>query len=182
MSVSPTISSRDASTSLPDDGFDVRDTFDPSGSAQKQSIPSMSRNVHFSSHSSQPNTSKHHHQLSQNPEPDETDSHPFESTGSHSTGISARDFADVHSVPYDHNQENTESKFGHFRIRIVMCNFVIFDSTRESIWRKLMMVNPSATLENTGSVARDHLASERTFLAYVRTSLAVASAGVGKSH
>lgn len=34
------------------------------------------------------------------------------------------------------------------------------------------------TIENNGSVARDHLASERTFLAYVRTSLALASAGV----
>jgi len=36
----------------------------------------------------------------------------------------------------------------------------------------------SLTLENSGSVARDHLASERTFLAYMRTSLAFASAGV----
>ena len=36
-------------------------------------------------------------------------------------------------------------------------------------------------LENSGSVARDHLASERTFLAYVRTSLAIASSGVGES-
>ncbi|KAN0137782.1 DUF202 domain containing protein [Lactarius tabidus] len=36
----------------------------------------------------------------------------------------------------------------------------------------------SLTLKNTGSVARDHLASERTFLAYVRTSLSFASAGV----
>jgi hypothetical protein len=35
-------------------------------------------------------------------------------------------------------------------------------------------------LENSGSVARDHLASERTFLAYVRTSLAIASSGVGE--
>jgi hypothetical protein len=39
--------------------------------------------------------------------------------------------------------------------------------------------SPRLALENTGSVARDHLASERTFLAYVRTSLAVASTGVG---
>ena len=39
----------------------------------------------------------------------------------------------------------------------------------------------SLTLRNTGSVARDHLASERTFLAYVRTSLSFASAGVGLS-
>lgn len=35
-------------------------------------------------------------------------------------------------------------------------------------------------LENSGSVARDHLASERTFLAYVRTSLVIASTGVGE--
>ncbi|PPQ68808.1 hypothetical protein CVT24_007693 [Panaeolus cyanescens] len=33
-------------------------------------------------------------------------------------------------------------------------------------------------LKNSGSVARDHLASERTYLAYVRTSLAISSAGV----
>ncbi|KAK6971975.1 hypothetical protein R3P38DRAFT_3379272 [Favolaschia claudopus] len=36
----------------------------------------------------------------------------------------------------------------------------------------------SLVLENSGSVARDHLASERTFLAYMRTSLAVAFAAV----
>jgi hypothetical protein len=35
-------------------------------------------------------------------------------------------------------------------------------------------------LENSGSVARDHLASERTFLAYMRTSLAITSSGVGE--
>ena len=34
-------------------------------------------------------------------------------------------------------------------------------------------------LKNVGSVARDHLSSERTFLSYVRTSLALASAGIG---
>ncbi|KAF8965648.1 hypothetical protein BDZ97DRAFT_1658774 [Flammula alnicola] len=33
-------------------------------------------------------------------------------------------------------------------------------------------------LSNNGSVARDHLASERTYLAYVRTSLGISSAGV----
>ncbi|KAJ6488736.1 hypothetical protein C8R45DRAFT_992750 [Mycena sanguinolenta] len=36
----------------------------------------------------------------------------------------------------------------------------------------------SLVLVNSGSTARDHLASERTFLAYTRTSLAIASAGV----
>jgi uncharacterized membrane protein YidH (DUF202 family) len=38
--------------------------------------------------------------------------------------------------------------------------------------------HPALVLQNRGSVARDHLASERTFLAYVRTSLGLASAGV----
>ena len=41
---------------------------------------------------------------------------------------------------------------------------------------------PSLTLENSGSVARDHLASERTFLAYVRTSLGCSTMGVGESN
>ena len=45
---------------------------------------------------------------------------------------------------------------------------------------RAMAVSPTLVLENSGSVARDHLASERTFLAYVRTSLAIASTGVGE--
>jgi hypothetical protein len=43
----------------------------------------------------------------------------------------------------------------------------------------LANLDPTLVLENTGSVARDHLASERTFLAYVRTSLTIATSGVG---
>lgn len=34
-------------------------------------------------------------------------------------------------------------------------------------------------LENKGTIARDHLASERTFLAWLRTSISLASIGVG---
>ncbi|KAI9310754.1 hypothetical protein BX666DRAFT_1818897, partial [Dichotomocladium elegans] len=34
-------------------------------------------------------------------------------------------------------------------------------------------------LENSGSVARDHLANERTFLAWLRTSLSTISVGIG---
>ena len=44
---------------------------------------------------------------------------------------------------------------------------------------KLKRLNPAVVFQNSGSVARDHLASERTFLAYIRTSLALAGAGVG---
>lgn len=47
-----------------------------------------------------------------------------------------------------------------------------------SLWSSVLN-STSMRLENTGSVARDHLASERTFLAYIRTSLAIASSGVG---
>ncbi|QRV77552.1 hypothetical protein RhiJN_05567 [Ceratobasidium sp. AG-Ba] len=43
-------------------------------------------------------------------------------------------------------------------------------------WRDKL--NPRMVLENSGSVARDHLANERTWLAYVRTSLTIASTGV----
>ncbi|KAG5721326.1 hypothetical protein E4T56_gene17733, partial [Termitomyces sp. T112] len=48
-----------------------------------------------------------------------------------------------------------------------------------SYHRLFARFSPALTLENSGSVARDHLASERTFLAYVRTSLLSASTGVG---
>ncbi|KIJ54916.1 hypothetical protein M422DRAFT_121893, partial [Sphaerobolus stellatus SS14] len=36
----------------------------------------------------------------------------------------------------------------------------------------------SLVLENTGSVARDHLACERTWLAYMRTGVTIAGVGV----
>lgn len=48
--------------------------------------------------------------------------------------------------------------------------------------RMSFMPQASLKLENSGSVARDHLASERTFLAYMRTSLALASSGIGEGH
>ena len=45
-------------------------------------------------------------------------------------------------------------------------------------YRGLAKKYGSVSLENKGSVARDHLALERTFLAWLRTSLAFASIGV----
>lgn len=43
----------------------------------------------------------------------------------------------------------------------------------------LSWFNQDLQLQNVGSVARDHLANERTFLAWLRTSLSLASIGVG---
>ncbi|KAF2709949.1 hypothetical protein K504DRAFT_362233, partial [Pleomassaria siparia CBS 279.74] len=45
-------------------------------------------------------------------------------------------------------------------------------------WRRFMDKYGSVELENKGSVARDHLALERTFLAWLRTSLSFASIGI----
>ncbi|KAI9904688.1 hypothetical protein N3K66_001217 [Trichothecium roseum] len=45
-------------------------------------------------------------------------------------------------------------------------------------WEKVLGPLRSVELENKGSVARDHLALERTFLAWLRTSLAFASIGI----
>ena len=64
----------------------------------------------------------------------------------------------------EHHQENMKGISGY----------------RRGDWPLLAKWNPALTLENSGSVARDHLASERTFLAYVRTSLTIASTGVGE--
>ncbi|KAI4138528.1 MAG: hypothetical protein LQ341_004628 [Variospora aurantia] len=45
-------------------------------------------------------------------------------------------------------------------------------------WKDLLDKYGSVELDNKGSVARDHLALERTFLAWLRTSLAFASIGI----
>lgn len=50
--------------------------------------------------------------------------------------------------------------------------------TELSWFKRIAEKYGSVSLENRGSVARDHLALERTFLAWLRTSLAFASIGI----
>ncbi|KFY40752.1 hypothetical protein V494_03327 [Pseudogymnoascus sp. VKM F-4513 (FW-928)] len=52
------------------------------------------------------------------------------------------------------------------------------EEREESWWKRQLEKYGSLELENKGSVARDHLALERTFLAWLRTSLAFASIGI----
>ncbi|KUI57217.1 hypothetical protein VP1G_04569 [Cytospora mali] len=57
-------------------------------------------------------------------------------------------------------------------------NGVVGDKEEQAWWRAKLAKFGSIELENKGSVARDHLALERTFLAWLRTSLSFASIGV----
>jgi uncharacterized membrane protein YidH (DUF202 family) len=52
------------------------------------------------------------------------------------------------------------------------------NETNHSWWYEFWDKYGSVELENKGSVARDHLALERTFLAWLRTSLSFASIGI----
>ena len=52
------------------------------------------------------------------------------------------------------------------------------EELKQPWYRQIAASYRSISLENKGSVARDHLALERTFLAWLRTSLAFASIGI----
>ncbi|KAF1927755.1 uncharacterized protein M421DRAFT_421598 [Didymella exigua CBS 183.55] len=52
------------------------------------------------------------------------------------------------------------------------------DHARQGRWTEFWEKWGTVELENKGSVARDHLALERTFLAWLRTSLSFASIGI----
>ncbi|KAJ3895298.1 hypothetical protein GG344DRAFT_86008 [Lentinula edodes] len=103
-----------------------------------------------------------HFETSNTPFVSDSDSNPeAESRPSSSSALLRRSDTDEGNEETNNNhisQQNSEVKSG-------------------SRWRSMSAFKPILVLENSGSVARDHLALERTFLAYVRTSLAIASTG-----
>lgn len=77
-------------------------------------------------------------------------------------------------------EEEEEDHLARLRRRLTRTKQKAKSVRREPRWQKLLSEwGLLLTLENAGSVARDHLASERTFLAYARTSLTISSTGVG---
>ncbi|CAH1760671.1 5048_t:CDS:2 [Entrophospora sp. SA101] len=69
---------------------------------------------------------------------------------------------DVRSINNPENNDNNDKSYGFIK----------------AIRKHLSDLNPSLVLENRASVARDHLANERTFLAWLRTSLSFISIGI----
>ncbi|PWY77530.1 PF02656 domain protein [Aspergillus heteromorphus CBS 117.55] len=84
----------------------------------------------------------------------------------HSTdGLRNRDSASGNGRPENASQQASDPQAGA-------------EDPRDSWYSRIADRYGSLELENKGSVARDHLALERTFLAWLRTSLAFASIGI----
>jgi len=99
-------------------------------------------------------------------------------TPSHTTDI--QEFREAKTPGRGDSSTNFATTGGDEQVRAPEAEPVEDESPRKETGLTALRhkLNPALTLQNTGSVARDHLASERTFLAYVRTSLAIASTGV----
>ncbi|POW10808.1 hypothetical protein PSTT_05807 [Puccinia striiformis] len=76
-----------------------------------------------------------------------------------------------HETPVEQPTENQSQHHGHEEPQSPVLSQYRFKS-----WSKAL--SPVAWLENKSSVARDHLANERTFLAWFRTSLSLTSIGI----
>jgi putative membrane protein len=53
------------------------------------------------------------------------------------------------------------------------------DDNKSSLPTLYTLLREGAVLNNEGSTARDHLANERTFLAWIRTALSISGVGLG---
>lgn len=77
------------------------------------------------------------------------------------------------------DESNGTQNGGHeLGIGVENGNGVVGNKEEQGWWKAKLAKFGSIELENKGSVARDHLALERTFLAWLRTSLSFASIGV----
>ena len=59
-----------------------------------------------------------------------------------------------------------------------MVNTLLFRINKRYLFEGSKVFLREIKIPNTGSIARDHLANERTFLAWIRTSLALCGAGI----
>lgn len=109
--------------------------------------------------------------------------------GDHSSNSRRRDSADTDEITPirqadghpDRSYSTTEQDSGRGGNKSVNTPAAADDAhspERPGMLKRIAEKYGSITLDNKGSVARDHLALERTFLAWLRTSLAFASIGI----
>jgi uncharacterized membrane protein YidH (DUF202 family) len=86
--------------------------------------------------------------------------------------------AAVSAQDHDRDQNQQRKTSHHDQSSSISPPSASSGSPKKSWYHRLASNYHSISLENKGSVARDHLALERTFLAWLRTSLAFASIGI----
>ncbi|KAI2618513.1 hypothetical protein GGR54DRAFT_159417 [Hypoxylon sp. NC1633] len=108
------------------------------------------------------------------PERDENGG-PNETTSIATARDNAQDYRSTHMSPNPRNRRSAQQPEADRPVT----NGTSHEGDREKSWLKHYFAGIwSIELENKGSVARDHLALERTFLAWLRTSLSFASIGI----
>ncbi|KAI9697823.1 MAG: hypothetical protein M1836_004499 [Candelina mexicana] len=109
-------------------------------------------------------------------EAESCDPHGLESSGDETTAIVGRERGG--SKDYRTQESSKAAAGANSGKRRNLLTGQEEEASEDGWWKKLVEKYGSAELDNKGSVARDHLALERTFLAWLRTSLAFASIGI----
>ncbi|KAF4769970.1 hypothetical protein N7455_006447 [Penicillium solitum] len=129
----------------------------------------------FGSTRSHSSSSSRKHARSQNPV--QTSSQSTESTPINTAGPAGRNYQSTEQAAASqlkHSQLNNANRDSANQ----PTNQGLTSEPQQSWYSQFADRYGSLELENKGSVARDHLALERTFLAWMRTSLAFASIGI----
>ncbi|KAI9717621.1 MAG: hypothetical protein M1812_004566 [Candelaria pacifica] len=108
-------------------------------------------------------------------ESESSDPHGQESSGDETTAIVGRERGGSRDY---HTQEGSKAAGANSGKRRSLVMGQEEEVPEDGWWKRFVDKYGSAELDNKGSVARDHLALERTFLAWLRTSLAFASIGI----